>query len=136
VEALAFSPDGELLATASRDMTVRFWNPSTCERAGQAFQLQSPVQAMAFHPKEKLLALGYTDGTVRLLDLATGLPCGPPIKHKHFVTSVAFSKDGKLLASGSFDKTARISHVPDLITDLHEIELRTWVALGARLTES
>jgi WD40 repeat protein len=81
----------------------------------------------------KLLGTGYQGGTVRLLDVGTGLPC-PTLRHEHWVSAVALSPDGKWLATGSVDTTARLWPVPRrTITDLHEMELRTWVALGARL---
>jgi WD domain, G-beta repeat len=79
-----------------------------------------------------MLATASWDGTARLWALPAGLPCSQPFRHELVANSVAFSPDGKFLATGSFDKTARLWRVPALIRDLHEMELRTWLALGAR----
>jgi WD40 repeat protein len=133
VEAVAFSPDGKWLATASRDLTVRLWDTGTWELHGQPFRQTSFVQALAFSPDSELLATAAADGTARLLDPSTGLACGPALPHRGFATAAAFSPDGKWLATGSFDKHARLWPVPARVSELGEMELRTWVALGARL---
>jgi eukaryotic-like serine/threonine-protein kinase len=133
VEAVAVSPDGKLLATACKDLTVRFWEAETGQPAGQPFRYHTRISALAFSPDGKMLATASWDGTARLWALPAGLPCSQPFRHELVANSVAFSPDGKFLATGSFDKTARLWRVPVLIRDLHEMELRTWVALGARL---
>jgi WD40 repeat protein len=134
VEALAFSPDGKLLATASRDLIVQLWDPVAGVVQGQPFQFQAPVQALAFSPRNgRLLATASADGTARLWDLRTRLPCGPPFRHDAFVTSVAFTPDSRFLITGSFDKTVRLWRLPVPLSDLDEMKQLTHVALGARL---
>jgi WD40 repeat protein/tRNA A-37 threonylcarbamoyl transferase component Bud32 len=135
IEAVAFSPDGHVLATAGRDLSVRFWDPITAKPRGPALRQKSVAQALAFSPDGTLLATAGTDGMVRLWELSTGLPCSPPLAHEEFATCVAFSADGRLLATGSFDHTARLWRLPAPVTDVREMELRTWRALGARLND-
>jgi WD40 repeat protein len=137
VTALAFSPDGKRLTSAATDLSVRFWDTATTGTPAlpQTIRPAVAVEALAFSPSGRLLATASVDGSARLWDLETGLACGRPFKHDAVATSLAFSDDERWLASGSFDKTARLWRLPHFFaeTDLSRIQLRTWVALGARL---
>ena len=112
VSGVAFSPDGNLLASADRDGTVRLWDPATGQSIGAPLRPGNggAMLGVAFSPDGKLLASADGDGTVRLWNPAAGRTAGAPLlaSQTGAVNGVAFSPDGKLLASADGDGTVRL----------------------------
>lgn len=108
VEAIAYSPDGEVFATASWDGIVRLWN----RRSGAALQMlkghSSGVLAIAFSQDGEMLASASWDYTVSLWSRKTGEELQKLRGHHGGVTDVAFAPDGETLATASWDYTLRI----------------------------
>ena len=70
MNAIAFSPDGKLLASAGTDGSISLWNPATGQPVRAPLPAGSNVDSVAFSPDGKLLASGGTDGTVRAWNTA------------------------------------------------------------------
>jgi WD40 repeat protein len=106
--AVAFSPDGQLLAAGTAEGQVRLWRVNDGQPLLTCEGHMGAVWSVAFSPDGRLLASGSTDGTVRLWDVNSGQYLQTLTGHTQQVWSVAFSPDGRLLASGSNDQTVRL----------------------------
>ena len=103
--SLAFSPDGQTLASGNKYGAIYFWDTVTGDRKNAFDGHTDEVFALAFSPDGQTLASGSSDGTVRLWDVRSGSPLQTLRGHTDSVTSVVFSPDGATLASGSLDRT-------------------------------
>ncbi len=103
---IEFSPDGQILASASADHTVRLWTLEG-EPAAVCSGHWDQVHSVKFSPDGQLLASASADRTVRLWR-RDGVPVRTLKGHGDRVFSLCFSPDGKRLASGGEDGVLRL----------------------------
>ena len=108
VTSVAFSPDGRLVLTGSKDMTARLWEAASGNEIRRFEGHTDRVTAVAFSPDGHEVLTGSWDKSARLWDAATGQELRRFDGHTDQVTSVAFSRDGHDVLTGSGDKTARL----------------------------
>ncbi len=108
VTAVAFSPDGRLLASGSFGGDLHLWDARTGEPIREIQAHEFPLAAVAFHPDGRRLATGSYDRLVKVWDVTTGEPLGTLSGHRGLVVGLAFSRDGRRLASTGEDKTVKL----------------------------
>jgi WD40 repeat protein len=108
VNSVAFSPDGEHLASAGGDGTIKVWNSKTGKVVQTLGTHADSVYAVAFHPDGNHLAsvdAGRKTAALKVWDLKTGQQVfdGPGDAEHNIGTAygVAFSADGRHVATGS-----------------------------------
>lgn len=113
VNSVAFSPDGETLASASFDETIKLWRVSDGALLHTLRGHEAWVADVAFSPDGEVLASGGSDYTIKFWRVSDGTLIRTLTGHTDVVNSVAFAPDGQTLASGSTDHTAKIWRVSD-----------------------
>ncbi|HMP03397.1 MAG TPA: NB-ARC domain protein [Gemmatales bacterium] len=116
VHALAFHPQGELLAAAGFQEVI-LWNvkEGTIVRRFEGFA--DRVLALDFSPDGKLLAAGggapAAEGEWQLFDVTSGeVVAAPKQPHTDAIFGLRFSPDGKMLATAAADKFIKLWDVP------------------------
>jgi len=141
VYALAFSSDGQILATGANNGEVILWDVATGDHLGPPLRHQAPIQAVAFSSNGDILATAYTKRGQNTLIRLWEISAGPPyhslvLPLKQVVRDKAalgrFNSDGMIRAEKFDNETSRVWRFPTVETDLHQMRLRTWIALALR----
>jgi WD40 repeat protein len=103
VYSAAFSPDGNTVATAGRDGTVRLWDPRTGEPRLVFSGHTDEVNWVSFSPDGRTLATASDDQTVKIWDAKTGRVEFSLDGHRCEVVAVLFTSDGRRAFSGGRD---------------------------------
>lgn len=112
VRALAFSPDGSVLAAGGgkpgRSGEIKLWRTADMTLLKTIEGHKDNVLAVAFSPDGKQLVSASYDKNLIIWDVESGTAVHTLANHVDAVYSVAWSPDGKLIASGAGDRTVKL----------------------------
>ncbi|MBW4521192.1 MAG: NACHT domain-containing protein [Scytolyngbya sp. HA4215-MV1] len=119
VLAIAFSPDGQMLATGDDTAQICLWEVASGKKLATLTGHNSWIRAIAFSPNGQILASGSQDQTVRLWHVPTQQfikvlkdpALQSDLSHKDWVGAVTFHPSGESLVSGSHDYTIKLWHL-------------------------
>ena len=113
VLCVALHPDSVILATGSRDKSIKLWNLNNTREIRSLLGHTASVRSIAFSPDGKTLASCANDETFRLWDIQTGETLYRSEPMGDLLTSIAFLADGKHLLIGGYPWEAFVFSIPE-----------------------
>ncbi len=108
VLTVAFSPNGNILATGSDDNTIKLWDRETGASLQTIYGHSWLVASVIFSPDGETIISGSWDKTIKLWQVSTGQEIATFEGHNDSVSAVAIHPNGEIIVSGSKDKTIKV----------------------------
>ena len=108
VYAVAWSPNGQRLASVSADKTLQVWDAASNKKFFIYRNNSASLNTIAWSPDSRYIAAGGNDKMAHIWDGFTRQGVYTYHGHTGYITSIAWSPDGKLLASASVDRTIQV----------------------------
>lgn len=107
VRALAFHPEGRLLASAGTDRAIRIWDVEARSLVQTLTDPTDTIRALAFSPDGRRMVSVGNDSRLRLWDVATWRPL-LDLPQLEFIATASFNHDGTMLAVADEDGAIRL----------------------------
>jgi WD40 repeat protein len=108
IAALAFSGDGQWLATGGEDHAIKIWNVQQFRVVKTLLGHSGKLTALAFSPDNDTLASAGADGSILLWSAGKNWAKRPLSSGSMPVESLVFTPDGKYLIAGQLDGQVKV----------------------------
>jgi len=108
VMSVAYTSDGQLLISGSKDNTIKIWQPAMGNLIRTLEGHSGSVNSLATTSDNKILVSGSEDQTIKLWEIETGEEICTLTGHTGIIHSIAISPDNQTIVSGSQDGTIKI----------------------------
>nr|XP_023964958.1 cleavage stimulation factor subunit 1 [Chrysemys picta bellii] len=113
VTCLAFHPTEQILASGSRDYTLKLFDYSkpSAKRAFKYIQEAEMLRSISFHPSGDFILVGTQHPTLRLYDINTFqcfVSCNPQDQHTDAICSVNYNASANMYVTGSKDACIKL----------------------------
>src|SRR6266436_1199647 len=108
VDAVAWSPNGQFIASGSWDGTAQVCHAPTGAPLTTYNGHKDSVSALAWSPDGQFIVSGSWDGTAQVWDAFSGALQTLYMGHTDAVSALAWSPDGQFIASSSWDHTVQV----------------------------
>lgn len=137
IRDLAFSADGTMLVSGSRDRTARVWDVRTGHLLRTLSVHEKDVHAVAFSPDSSRIVTGGGDQRICFWDVKSGALLKSSRRHKKAIRSLQFMPNGDLLSAG-FDKVIRMwdrdgGFIQNVVRSKHKIQALSVSPDGSRM---
>ena len=107
IQAIAYSHDGETIATGGKDGTIRLWDAASGQPLGSPLAQPCAVTSVAFSRDGRLLLTVGASGPAYLWSPANGEKLAPALEHPGTIHAARFSPDGRTVLTAGDDGTVR-----------------------------
>ena len=109
ITQIQYSPDGQLIASASWDKTIKLWDAESGDLVDTLKGHENGINSIAFSPDGQTLISGSEGKTIKLWNLEGKPKLIKTLKgHTDSIKTVTVSPDGKLIASAGYDNTIKL----------------------------
>ena len=124
MRVVAFSVDGQILASAGDDTTIKLWDANTGDCLHTLQGHTEIIRSVCYSPDGQFLASGSDDRTIRLWDVQTGHCLNTLKGHAGSVRSVVF-RDSSTLLGGGYDETVSFGSAIQDVASIHSRDILT-----------